>query len=30
MNYCDLSTEEKREQLTHAQIEYDCLCKLKL
>ena len=30
MYYRDLSTEEKREQLMRAQIEYDCLCKLKL
>ncbi|MBR5539275.1 MAG: aminotransferase class I/II-fold pyridoxal phosphate-dependent enzyme [Clostridia bacterium] len=30
MKYVDLSIEEKREQLKRAQIEFDCLCKLKL
>ena len=30
MKYADLSIEEKREQLKRAQIEFDCLCKLKL
>ncbi len=30
MKYIDLSLEEKREQLKRAQIEFDCLCKLKL
>lgn len=30
MKYAELSLEEKREQLKRAQIEFDCLCKLKL
>ena len=30
MKYSELSTEEKKEQLKRAQIEFDCLCKLKL
>lgn len=30
MKYAELSIEEKREQLKRAQIEFDCLCKLKL
>ena len=30
MKYIDLPLEEKREQLKRAQIEFDCLCKLKL
>ncbi|MBQ5389562.1 MAG: aminotransferase class I/II-fold pyridoxal phosphate-dependent enzyme [Clostridia bacterium] len=30
MKYSELSLEEKREQFKRAQIEFDCLCKLKL
>ena len=30
MKYAELSIEEKKEQLKRAQIEFDCLCKLKL
>ena len=30
MKYIDLPIEEKREQFKRAQIEFDCLCKLKL
>ena len=30
MKYAELSMEEKKEQLKRAQIEFDCLCKLKL